>query len=265
MGGIDYNAIPDSVLAAYPLAAPPNGTLSNFVDPPTSGYKFVIVGAVLVPIMLAFVTIRVYSKVRIMGTRSSDDRKLPLTLFELFVKANRIVVTCLIGALGTVIYYIVVTIAVVRGKYGRHAWDTSVLISIQPSFAVPVYILNWLATVILPFAKITFFIFYLQLFRPFKWLRYCCYAGIVVTVACFISLLVAQMALATPHPGESWLEMDLDPRELESLHYLSIPITAISFGLDVYTFVLPIAGVSRLNLTPRRKFGVIFVFLTGFM
>ena len=125
------------------------------------------------------------------------------------------------------------------------------------------YILNWLATLILPFAKTTFFIFYLQLFRPFRWLRILCYIGISFTTITFLSFLVAQLALVTPHPGETWLQVDEDPRELKSLKYLSIPITATSFGIDIYIFIIPMLGIAKLKLSPRRKLGVVLVFLTG--
>ena len=128
----------------------------------------------------------------------------------------------------------------------------------------PVYIINWLATVILPFAKMTFFLFYIELFRPFRWLRILCYIGIVFTTVTFLSYFIAQMALETPHPGESWLQMDVDPRELKSLEDLSIPITATSFGIDIYVFILPMLGIAKLKLSPRRRFGVTIVFLTGF-
>lgn len=131
--------------------------------------------------------------------------------------------------------------------------------------AKPIYICAWIGTLILPFIKVTFLIFYLQIFGPFKWIRILCYVGIVFTTLSFLSFLVAQLALSTPHPGESWAQMALeDPRENKDLHYLSIPITAISFATDVYIFVLPIMGVAKLQLSARRKFGVVMVFLTGF-
>ena len=80
----------------------------------------------------------------------------------------------------------------------------------------------------------------------------------------YLAFLIAQMALETPHPGESWLQMDEDPRELKSLKTLSIPITAISFAIDVYIFVLPMVGVAKLKLSRRRRLEVVPVFLTGF-
>ena len=124
--------------------------------------------------------------------------------------------------------------------------------------------MNWLATVILPFVKVTFLIFYIQIFRPFRWLRILCYLGMIFTIVMYLAFFIAQMALETPHPGESWLQMNEDPRELKSLRYLSIPITATSFAIDVYIFVLPMVGVAKLKLSRRRRLEVVPVFLTGF-
>ena len=128
----------------------------------------------------------------------------------------------------------------------------------------PVYIITWLASIVLPFTKLTFLIFYTQLFRPFKWLRVLCYIGIVFTSLAFLGFFIAQMALLTPHPGEQWLEMDMDPREQACLKYLSLPITSTSLGIDLYIFVLPMLGVSKLQMSRRRKLGVVLMFLTGF-
>ncbi|KAF2228640.1 hypothetical protein EV356DRAFT_537928 [Viridothelium virens] len=237
---------PDSLLAQYPLVPPPPGVESNFIDPPNFGKSFIIFGGVILPTMLVLLVVRLHTKFRIIGQRSWDD------------------LTSFLAAFGAITHWVITTLAITKGKYGRHAWDISVLDSVEPWFAVNVYILNWFATLILPFAKITFFIFYLQLFRPFKWLRILCYAGLVFTAITFPSFLIAQLALATPHPGESWLEMGQDPRDLKPLHYLSIPITATSFGIDIYTFVLPMLGLAKLKLSGRRKLGVFLVFLTGF-
>ncbi len=85
----------------------------------------------------------------------------------------------------------------------------------------------------------------------------------VFTITSFLSFLIAQMALGTPHPGESWARLIADPRSTEDLRYLSIPITATSFAIDIYIFVLPIMGVAKLQLSARRRFGVVMVFLTG--
>ncbi|KAI9695556.1 MAG: hypothetical protein M1820_008569 [Bogoriella megaspora] len=254
--------LPDSVLAQIPLLPPPPGVVSNFVNPPNNGTSFIVFGAVIVPVMLAFFSIRLYTKFCIIRQRSWDD------------------LTCSLAALGAVLHYTVTTLcnsmvlgwgtrltldaAVTKGKFGRHCWDISIYDTSRPWYGITTYMVNWSATLILPFAKLTFYIFYINLFRPFKWIRILCYLGIVVTTTAYLGFLVAQLALTTPHPGESWLEMNEDPRPLKIPKYLSIPITALSFGTDLYIFALPILGIAKLDLTRHRKIGVSFVFMTGF-
>ena len=125
------------------------------------------------------------------------------------------------------------------------------------------FILTWLATVVLPFTKLTFLIFYTQLFRPFKWLRILCYLGMGVTSICFLGFLIAQLALAIPHPGSSFLDMVTDPREKILAQYLSIPFAATSFAIDIYIVITPLLGVAKLRLSARRKLGVVLMFMTG--
>ncbi|KAG9237431.1 hypothetical protein BJ875DRAFT_453923 [Amylocarpus encephaloides] len=242
---IPTTGIPDELLAMFAIAPEPPGVKSNFINPPDRRAPFVVVGAVFLPIMMIFLTIRLYSKFRISRKPSWDD------------------LTCCIAAFGTVIYYIIMVLGFTKGKMARHGWDISVLMAIQPWFAWTLYVINWFATLILPFTKITFFIFYLQIFRPLRWVRVCCFIGIGFTTVSFTGLWIAQMVCTTPHRGQSWLEMYQDPRYLVALNYLSIPIAATSFAVDCFTFVIPLAAVSQLKLSPRRKFGVVLVFLTG--
>lgn len=90
------DGIPNAILAAYPIAKPPPGVESNFVNPPNAGYRLIIVGAVLLPIMCIFVTIRMLTKIRITRKATWDD------------------LTCMIAALGTIVYYIIYTLSMSR-------------------------------------------------------------------------------------------------------------------------------------------------------
>lgn len=144
-------------------------------------------------------------------------------------------------------------------------WDTSVLAISNSGWGVSIYITTWSTSVALPFAKLTFFIFYIQLFKPFRWLLISCYIGIAFTICAYLSFFIAQVALCTPHPGESWLQMYADPREFANLDYLAIPVAATSFAIDIYVLVLPIVGVSKLKMSRRRRVGVLLIFMTGFV
>ena len=119
-----------------------------------------------------------------------------------------------------------------------------------------------MTTIIWPFAKLTFFLLYIQIFRPIKWLRYCSYAGAIVNVLFYFSIFVATMAFTAPAPGQTILEAVQSSRQIKALS-TSLPVACMSFVLDVYILLLPIAGVSKLQLPLRRKLGVMAVFFTG--
>jgi len=154
------------------------------------------------------------------------------------------------------------SLSVTKGKFGRHQWDISVLQASSPWFGVTIYIENWLSTITLAIVKCTFLLMYLEIFRPLKWLRVAIYSGLITTIVVFLAFTIAQLCFLTPKRGESWLEQNEDPRENKAIE-LSVPLSAIGFGIDVYTFILPIIGVSQLQLSPRRKFGVLLVFMAG--
>lgn len=74
---------------------------------------------------------------------------------------------------------------------------------------------------------------------------------------------IAQMALVTPHPNETWIEKNLETNAYWDNLSLSVPITATSFAIDIYVFLLPMMGIGKLQLSARRKLGIILIFLTG--
>lgn len=121
---------------------------------------------------------------------------------------------------------------------------------------------NWLSTVVLATTKATFFLFYLQIFRPVKYLRIANYVGLTITILSMTAFMVAQLVYLTPAPGMSWFEQQTSSHATAAIK-LSYPVASVSLAMDVLIFVIPIIGVSNLKLSTRRKFGVILVFLTG--
>jgi hypothetical protein len=123
---------------------------------------------------------------------------------------------------------------------------------------------NWVTTIVWPFAKLSFFLLYIDLFRPMKWLRYSSYVGATVTVLFYTSVLIATLVFTVPAPGEPWLKVGQSPRHVGAIN-LTLPIACMSLVLDVYILLLPITAVQKLQLPFRRKMGVMAIFLTGGM
>ena len=103
---------------------------------------------------------------------------------------------------------------------------------------------------------------YIKTFRPFKWLRYSSYAGAIITVLFYFSILFAILAFRVPSPGQILAEHQQTPREAKATN-VTIHVGSVRLAIDVFIVILPIVGVSRVQLPLRRKIGVMAVFLTG--
>ena len=123
---------------------------------------------------------------------------------------------------------------------------------------------DWLSVFVWLFVKLGFFLLYVQLFRPMKWLRYSAYTGAGVNVLYYTLNLVLAFIYTLPRRGETLQQSSQNPRQLGEL-YKSLPASCINLVLDVYILILPIAGVSKLQLPLKKKLAVIAVFLTGLL
>lgn len=114
------------------------------------------------------------------------------------------------------------------------------------------------------FVKVTFFLLYLQLFRPMRWLKTCAYIGAVFTVMFYLGMTVAQLTFSTPRHGETWLSHQVTHNENLALA-MSVPQSVVGLAIDLYILILPIIAVSQLQLAPRKKVGVMLIFMTGLL
>lgn len=126
------------------------------------------------------------------------------------------------------------------------------------------FLSNFPAFLIFPTIKTTFFLMYIQLFRPLNWLRNCAYAGLVITWCFYISVGVSQLVFTLPAPGQSWSEVFASPRYLRAIN-LCVPTSSFSLVLDTYILVLPIIAISHLQLNTSKKIGAAAMFSTGFV
>ena len=113
------------------------------------------------------------------------------------------------------------------------------------------------------FTKLTFYLVYLQVFRPLQWLRIAIYAGASITTAFYLAVEIFLLVSVTPRRGQSWAAAAVSPAEYKSLQ-TSVPTACVGLATDLYLLVLPISAVLQLQLPTRRKVGVILIFLTGF-
>jgi len=126
------------------------------------------------------------------------------------------------------------------------------------------YILEVLVCPALGFIKVTFFILYLELFRPIRSLRLAIWFGGILTTVSYAAFTIAWFVLITPRPGESMQVHFTGPMQLKAAS-LAYPIPVVGLALDIYILVVPLVGIYRLQISKARKFGVAAVFLTAIM
>lgn len=115
-----------------------------------------------------------------------------------------------------------------------------------------------------PTIKTTFFLMYLQLFRPLAWLRRCVYVGLVVVWLWYLGMAITTMVITAPPPGKGWVESFATPRYLLTFK-LTVPAASFSLVSDVYILLLPLVAISHLQMSSAKKIGVGAMFSTGFM
>lgn len=121
-----------------------------------------------------------------------------------------------------------------------------------------------LSIIVYLFLKDTFFIMYLHIFKILRWFRLCAYIGAAITTTFYISTTAIMLTLITPHRIETWVERHMT-KELNLLAILPAAISGFGVVIDLVILLLPIIGVIPLQLPPRRKIGVICVFMTGLL
>ena len=95
-----------------------------------------------------------------------------------------------------------------------------------------------------------------------KWLRYSSYAGATFAVLFYAVVVIYTISVAAPAPGEAWQKAG--DRSLQLLPH-AVWIACVGLVLDIYILILPVAGVNQLQMSRKRKVGVIAVFSTGLL
>ena len=114
------------------------------------------------------------------------------------------------------------------------------------------------------FAKLTFFLLYLQIFRPSKPTRYAIHLGAAACSVVYGACAIEAFVLSTPSPGQTFFSVTISNRFKETKIG---GLVAGAFGIlsDFYILCLPISSVWQLHLSVRRKIGVTAIFMSGLL
>ena len=115
--------------------------------------------------------------------------------------------------------------------------------------------------------KLSFLIYFLHIFGPKPVLRWNIFIGAFITIAFYVAATIALFILSTPRPGVTFAEQFTSFLSRKTSPVLNTTFAVGYFNIlsDLYILILPISGVMGLNLKPKRKFGVVLIFLTGLL
>ncbi|KAI0006914.1 hypothetical protein F4779DRAFT_629475 [Xylariaceae sp. FL0662B] len=229
---------------ATPMLPPPPGASPNFVNPVSRAGTIRAGMYSVLPIMVVFVLLRIYTRVRLTRALGSDDY------------------LCLLSA-AAIITFSALVLSFMDKPEGRHGWDIplgEILTNhywLEATFgSLLVYTLSNM------FTKLTLLTLYLRIFKPAVCARLTIWLGIVVTILFYIATFIGYLGLCAHVGIPIWVSM----RDVRCANNnLSISKAQGWYALisDAYILAVPLSLVWGLKLNPRRKLGVMAVFLTG--
>lgn len=116
--------------------------------------------------------------------------------------------------------------------------------------------------------KLSLFLFYLRLFKPFRLTRWLTYIGIVVCGLFYASLIISSTVLCTPPPGRPNDDLAWGFRFYQCVHpMLRVSLVQAVFSMvsDIYVLAIPVYSIFQLHLSFERKVGVSTTFAVGIM
>lgn len=120
-------------------------------------------------------------------------------------------------------------------------------------------------------AKSSTLLLFYEVFQVSKAMRLAIWFGLAFNFALFGTNIVMRSYYFAPHMGRTWIDLVIEhPARVESnLDGAIVPwgvaSSVASTVLDLYIFVLPLPLICKLNLPPRKRVRLAFIFLTAFL
>ncbi|KAI5865471.1 hypothetical protein GGS23DRAFT_594994 [Durotheca rogersii] len=209
-------------------AEPPPGQVRTPVDPPTRRGDLMAAGISMTIIAGLALSLRLYTRIRVLSKRLGPDDWLVITSFVVsvamlvFVKKD------------------------IDHGLTYHVWDI-----LQDTYHIGERLYGLLAylsfILSVSFAKMSMLVLYLRL-APHTWFRWTCYTCLGIIASYSIAAALVESLACRPLQGI--VDESLDAEYI---------------AMDVVILILPIPLVIRMQLPKREKFSVILLFATGIL
>ncbi|KAI1419573.1 hypothetical protein F5Y12DRAFT_231815 [Xylaria sp. FL1777] len=241
-----------SLLEHIPALPPPPGVQSDFDHPKTREEEAKIVVGLTYALMLLFLTLRIYTRIRVTNSLGVDDH------LSLVAGAS---ITAFTG----------LSLSLFGHPLGPHQWNVP-LSDFDTSFLGRTLSSIVLFSVSSLFVKTALLSLYLRVFAPNRTARITIWAG-VVTMAVFYTISViinicfcVPLSMDTPVPDQAAWEKKLEASTCsQPVYNLNAATGLFNVLSDLYVLIIPISMVYRLRIPRNRKYGIIGIFLTGLL
>ncbi|KAK2806791.1 hypothetical protein FQN50_005653 [Emmonsiellopsis sp. PD_5] len=221
-----------------PAGPPPPGQVSNFIDPPYDGTRFLVVNVIFMPLAVIAVLIRLWTRFAVTRAGGLDDYLMVLAVLSSIVLSG-------------------LTITMLHYGLGKHMWDVP-LTQFSPRFLL----LNLMAATIycvgIGATKVSILLLYLRIF-PLSKFRIAAWAIIAVAAGYNIASICVNLFSCNPIPM-SW--------DVSILHGNCIDRPTFYFanaGLGIATdFATLLVPILQLPLRQKVMVGGILV-MGGFV
>ena len=112
--------------------------------------------------------------------------------------------------------------------------------------------------------KLSLLLLYLRIFSPNRYVRYAIYIGMIANVIFYGTITVVFGVLCIPRPGFGWLQTVQTARCRRSID-MDYPTGIFGVISDFYILIVPIPIVVKLNLSVKKKIGIVAIFMTGIL
>ncbi|KAF2972873.1 hypothetical protein GQX73_g783 [Xylaria multiplex] len=230
-----------------PIAPPPPGQESNFINPLSQAWMPRVAIYTTLPVAVVFIIIRLYSRLHLRQKLQWEDY------------------LCIAAGLSSVGFCSILLKTSVNDVYGRHAWDIP-LSALTTAFVKELFAVTVLYSVASALIKLSLLALFHRLFSPSARSKVAIRFGMVFTAASYVAILTAWIYYNVPHIDDmGWI----DPVFVARLESADLTM-AVIFGVlgtvtDLYVIAIPLASVSGLNLSTARKIGLAGLFATGFL
>lgn len=126
------------------------------------------------------------------------------------------------------------------------------------------YIQQFIYTFVAVFTKVSILLLYLRIF-PGAPTRYSCF-GVIGLTALFGMSCVISTGLNCQPVEYNWLQWDgMHQGQCMSVAKQAYALAGVNMSLDVLIFILPIVPLWKLQMSCKRRIGIICMFVVGFL